>query len=249
MTSSMQISNNNSNLKLGAVSYLNSRPLLEGLPFPVYKDVPSQLIHLFNSGEVDAALLSIYDILQISEAEVVDNIGIGCRGDVYSVILAYEGELKNIKTIQLDPASHTSNKLLRIILAEFYHLYPNYIEENNDVTEGNAKLIIGDTAMTFREKATCSILDLGGEWYHFTKLPFVFAMWCLKKENTKKKYLKKCLLEAKVAGLLKRKAIASSEPNPTLAFHYLTQHIHYDVGSKEYQGLALFQSLLKKYAL
>ncbi|KAB2643749.1 MAG: menaquinone biosynthesis protein [Verrucomicrobia bacterium] len=234
---------------LGAVSYLNSRPLLETLPFPIYRDVPSGLFHLYNSGKLDAALLSIYDILRLPEAEVVDNIGIGCRGDVYSVILVYEGSLKNIKKVQLDPASHTSNQLLKIILAEFYHLYPDYLEENNDQNKVEARLIIGDPAIAFREKRNCSILDLGGEWFHFTKLPFVFAMWCLNKENTQKEYLKKILLRSKEEGLLLRHRIAANELNPTIAFRYLTEHIRYDVGAEELEGLELFKSLLNKYSL
>ena len=146
--SEIEFQQNSHRIKIGAVSYLNSRPLLETLPFSVDKDVPSGLLHLFNSGKVDAALLSIYDIIKIPEAEVVDNIGIGCRGNVYSVILAYQGELKNIKNVQLDPSSHTSNQLLKIILAEFYHLYPNYLEEKNPSSQVEARLIIGDPAMT-----------------------------------------------------------------------------------------------------
>jgi chorismate dehydratase len=248
-TSEIEFQQKSHRVKIGAVSYLNSRPLLETLPFSVYKDVPSGLLNLFNSGKVDAALLSIYDIIKIPEAEVVDNIGIGCRGNVYSVILAYKGELKNIKNVQLDPSSHTSNQLLKIILAEFYHLYPNYLEEKNPSSQVEARLIIGDPAMTLREKTDCSILDLGGEWYRFTKLPFVFAMWCLNKESTQKEYIKKYLLRSKDEGLLLRAKIAAREPHPKLALRYLTKYIRYDVGPEEYQGIELFQSFLKKYTL
>jgi chorismate dehydratase len=240
---------NANQFKIGAVSYLNSRPLLETLPFPVYKDVPSGLLNLFNSGEVDAALLSIYDIINMPEAEVVDNIGIVCRGNVYSVILAYKGEMKNIKKVQLDPSSHTSNQLLKIILAEFYQLYPDYLQVDDCDSCVKARLVIGDPAMALREKTNDSILDLGGEWYRFTKLPFVFAMWCLNKKNTQKKYLKKCLLRAKEEGLLLRNKIAAREPYPTHALRYLTESIRYDVGTEELRGIALFQSLVKKYIL
>lgn len=236
-------------IKLGAVSYLNARPLLETLPFPIYKDVPSRLINSFNSGELDAALLSVYDIFQLPQAEVVNNIAIGCRGDVYSVILAYEGELKNIKKVRLDASSHTSNKLLKIILAEFYHLYPEYIEADHADDQDLPRLIIGDPAIVFRQQATCSILDLGGEWYHFTKLPFIFAMWCLNKKNTQKEYLSKCLILAKEEGLLQRETIAATHSDPAFALRYLTEYIRYDVGPEEQQGLDLFKVLLKKYCL
>ena len=236
-------------ITLGAVSYLNTLPLLEGLTFPIKKEVPAQLLTIFNNGEVDAALLSAYDILQMPDAEIVDGIAIGCRGAVYSVILAYEGTLKDLKEISLDPSSHTSNNLLKIILAEFYGLSPKYLEGSSSPDTALPRLIIGDPAIAFRKNASCSILDLGEEWMRFTKLPFVFAMWCLNNKSTQKEYLSTCLQEAKKQGLLRREALAATQPDPDFALRYLTEYIRYDLGAEECQGLDLFKSLLKKHSL
>ncbi len=238
--------------RLGAVSYLNTLPLIETLGSSIYKDVPANLIHVFNQGVLDAALLPIYDIFQLPDPEVVQHIAIAARGDVYSVILAYQGALEKVRQVSLDPSSHTSNQLVKVILAEFYSLYPHYIEEkraDGTLVEGSAKVIIGDPALHFRQQASCSILDLGGAWYHFTKLPFVFAMWCLNKKTVQREYLKKMLLTAKEEGLRLRNVIAAREPNPALALYYLTKCIHYDVGPRELEGITLFKSLLKKHAL
>ncbi len=235
---------------VGTVSYLNALPLLQGLPFPIRKEVPSQLWRLFQQGGLDAALLSTYNALHLEESAIVDGIAIASRGEVYSVILAYEGELKELKEIELDPSSHTSNYLLQIILKEFYGLTPKYM--TTVVAPQNKllpRLIIGDPAIEFRKKATCSILDLGAEWFRFTQLPFVFAVWCLKKESSHQELLRRVLPHAKGEGLLQRPILAAQQPDPAFTLHYWTDYISYELGEEEWKGLKLFAKLLHQYKL
>lgn len=233
---------------LASVSYLNALPLIEGITFPIIKKVPSELLTVFQEGKIDAALLSIYDILNLPQPEVVNGIAIGCEGEVYSVLLAYQGNLKNIKKVVLDPSSHTANKLLKIILAEFYNIHPIFLEHAMPGDELLPRVIIGDPAIAFQQQRTGAILDLGKEWYNFTGLPFVFAMWCLNSNCTHKKYLIQALKKAKEEGLSERKMIAARYPDERLVLRYLTKYIRYDFKEKERQGLALFKSLLEKHS-
>lgn len=230
--------------KLGSVSYLNSEPLLRGISCELIKTTPAKLLSIFESGKVDAALLSLCDVLQRPELTTVENIAIACRGPVYSVFLAYEGPLEKIKKIQLDPASHTSNQLIKIIFKKFYQLDAEFLEEHDQNNISVARLLIGDPAIAFREHATCSILDLGEEWYRFTGLPFVFARWCLKKNHPHQQELIQLLYEAKELGLRERKTIAAACSNPAFALRYFTEYIRYDCGIEEERGIELFQSLL-----
>jgi len=232
-------------ITLGAVSYLNSQPLLRGISCELIKTTPSKLISIFESGKVDAALLSLYDILQRPSLEVVDNIAIGCRGPVYSVFLAYEGPLEKIKKVHLDPASHTSNQLIKVILKNFYQLDPEFVAISNSDDISLPRVFIGDPAISFRQYATCSILDLGEAWYRFTGLPFVFARWCLKKNHSHQEEIITLLHAAKEQGLREREEIAASHPNPEFAFRYFTEYIHYDCGAEEEKGIKLFQELLQ----
>ncbi len=231
-------------IALGSVSYLNAQPLLRGISCELIKTTPANLLSLFEFGKVDAALLSLYDILQRPQLKTVDNIAIGCRGPVYSVILAYEGPLEKITRICLDPASHTSNQLIKIIFKKFYQLDAEFIEkiDENDASVG--RLLIGDRAIAFRKRATCSILDLGEEWYRFTGLPFVFARWALKKDHPHQREITQLLHEAKERGLRERETIAAACPDPTLALRYFTEYIRYDCGVEEARGIELFRSLL-----
>ncbi len=235
--------------RVGCVPYLNARPLLEGLPFSVRKLVPAQLHDVFLAGELDVALLSSIDVISKDHPEVVDGVSISSRGDVHSVVLAYEGELKDLSKVTLDPASHTSNALLRIVLEEFHGIIPQYVQLEQVKPLDIPALIIGDRAIKERKRTSGSALrylDLGGEWYRHTGLPFVFAIWELASSFTKKEELSELLRAAKFEGLDQRAKIAAQEADPDFALRYLTESIRYDLAEEEKRGLALFRESLEK---
>lgn len=231
-------------ITLGAVSYLNAEPLLAGLSCEIIKTTPANLLSIFESERVDAALLSLYDIFQRPSLKIINNIAIGCRGPVYSVFLAYEGSLEKVKKVRLDPASHTSNELIKIILRKFYQLDPEFIEASHGHVSSLPRLLIGDPAIAFRKHTACSILDLGEEWYRFTGLPFVFARWCLKQDHHEEANIISLLHAAKERGLREREKIAATCLDPSFALRYFTEYICYDCGAEEERGIELFRSLL-----
>lgn len=200
-------------------------------------------------GELDVALLSSIDVITQENPHAVDGVSISSRGDVHSVVLAYKGDLKRIESVVLDPASHTSNALLRIVLEEFHGISPEYVQSTTVESKNVARLMIGDPALLFRKTALGSemrFLDLGGEWFRNTELPFVFAMWSLKSYYTKKKELSEQLRNAKRLGLEHRLAIAALESDPDFSLHYLTELIRYDLEDREKAGLTLFAEFLEK---
>jgi predicted solute-binding protein len=248
---------NQSPPRIGCVPYLNARPLLEGVTFPVREMVPAKLQDAYIAGEFDAALLSSIDVISMENPSVVDGISISSRGAVFSVILAYQGELNAIKRVHLDPASHTSNALLQIVLSEFHDLTPEYVRSSDseyDISTMNscAQLLIGDRAISVRNRTSNSqirFLDLGQEWFYHTSLPFVYALWTLRNEYTKKKDLSNALRIAKEQGLCNRLEIAARDPEPEFALRYMTEWIRYDLGDDERRALALFADYLKKYKI
>ncbi len=235
--------------RIGSVPYLNARPLLEGLNLSIAELVPSALFKEFNKGEFDAAILSSIDVISDANAEAVDGVAIGSKGDVYSVILAYTGELESLVKIQLDPASHTSNALLQIILGEFYGLNPEYVQVPEAYRIDLPALLIGDRAISFRNRTSHTdvrYLDLGGEWYRQTGLPFVFALWALRKDFTEKKFLSDLLRDARTLGLARRVEIANRTLDPAFSLRYFSEWIRYDLGDEEKRGLRLYQDLLRQ---
>jgi predicted solute-binding protein len=216
---------------------------LEGLSFPIRKLVPAQLHERFLAGELDVALLSSIDVISKAQAEVVDGVSISSKGDVHSVVLAYEGDLKKLTKVALDPASHTSNALLRIVLEEFHGITPEYVQLTDMVNKFTPSLIIGDRAIKTRKRTSSPslrFLDLGGEWYRHTGLPFVFAIWELRKEFTDKSSLSNAIREAKSKGIAAIPKIAALEDDPEFAEGYLRHHIRYDLGEEEKRGLHAF---------
>jgi len=227
--------------------------LVEGINLPIRELVPAKLGEAFQAGEFDAALLSSIDVISAPNPCAVDGVSISSKGDVYSVVLAYEGGLKDGKKVVLDPASHTSNALLRIVLEEFHGIQSEYVQytdlESLEFPLEYPTLLIGDRAIKTRNRTTSQkvrFLDLGGEWFRHTGLPFVFAVWSLKDDFTIKKEMSDLLRGAKDSGLAHRAELAAREQDPSFALHYLTESIRYDLGDEEKAGLALFGEYLVK---
>jgi chorismate dehydratase len=184
--------------RLGVVSFLNTLPLIDGLDalqdVRLVSAVPSELIRLLLSGEVDAALCSIVDYQMSPEPLKILPAGLlGCDGSTMTVRLFSQIPTQRITRIHCDTDSHTSVMLLRVLLHELHHIRPelvNFDARQHRTTEGDevqwpeAMLLIGDKVVT---DSTPAIrypyqLDLGAEWKELTGLPFVFATWVARRE-------------------------------------------------------------------
>ncbi len=236
--------------KVGSVPYLNARPLIETLGEGVELAVPRELGARFVAGEFDAALVPIFVALERGGGRIVDGVAIGCDGAVYSVVLAYRGELEGVSVIAMDPASRSSANLLRCLLRE----YRGMEFEESAVGGGadGARLIIGDPAIEFRaEHPDWNYLDLGAEWKRWTGLPFVFACWVLADRlgEAEAARLADELREAKRGGLAMVGEIAAGSGDAEFARRYLTEFLRFDLGEPEWRAMALFAELCGKYGL
>jgi chorismate dehydratase len=231
------------------VPYLNARPLLEGIGYPVTKIVPALLGDLFWEGKLDAALLSSVDVLTMPDPAVVDGISISCRGPVQSVLLAYTGELAALRAVELDPSSHTSNLLAQIILGEFYGLELEYVHLTERKAFNPPAVVIGDPALSLSKRPShpdLKFLDLGSEWVRQTGLPFVFALWSLRSDYPNKKEIASLLRRAKQLGLAGIERIAAGTADTEFTKSYLGGAIRYDLGEEEKRGLELFGDYLTR---
>jgi predicted solute-binding protein len=234
--------------RIGSVPYLNARPLIAGLEDRVSLDLPSRLAERFAAGELDAALVPVYEAVERPSATIADGIAIAACGAVFSVYVAHRGPLTAQETIALDPASHTSNHLLQCLLAEFYDFEPAYLDAPAD--ELGARLLIGDAAVKFRQTHAADgweFFDLGAEWMRCTGLPFVFACWVFRPELPAAAALADALRDTKVRGLAERERIAAEYPDPAFVRRYLSEFIRFDLGAEEKQAIALFATLLRKH--
>lgn len=234
-------------MHFGAVPYLNALPLIAAISEPIELEVPSQLTLRYASGTLDAALLPTYYILQQPSPLIVDGVCISSYGEVFSVFLAHRRPLRTLRSITLDPSSHTSNALFQCLCAEFLGLTPEFSMqplENN--SEG--RILIGDPAIDFRMSASTDwhFLDLGKTWTSYTGLPFVYAAWSLKERSAQ---IAQVLRSAKQAGMAVLEEFAAEDKRPAFARTYLSTYIRYDLGELEKQSLTRFAALLHKNGL
>ena len=242
-----------SKLRIGCVQYLNARPLIYGYDGPVIFDHPSVLARDLARGELDAALVPIFEVLRDPRYVLVDEVAIASDGPVFSVILAHRGPLEKVRTIALDPASLTSIHLLRVLFAEYRGLHPRYAAAHALDATADAQLLIGNQAIEFRLAVATrhDLLDLGDEWKRCTGLPFVFAAWALRPGMINAGAVAAEFRKLKRLGLAAIPEIVASEPAPRrkIATNYLTQHIRFELGDGEKVGLEKFRELLVKHDL
>lgn len=235
-------------LRIGAVSYLNTKPLIYSLESRALRlEVPARLAARFLAGKLDAALLPVFAILEAGRGDLVDDVAIACRGDVFSVIVASQGEFSEAKEIYLDPSSRSSSALLRVLSAEFYP-GGHHLLESASIPEGAARLLIGDPAIAFRREhgVHWNYHDLGALWLRHTGLPFVFAVWALATADRK---VGDAFRAAKEEGLSARGEIAAACDDPEFVHDYLSTYIQFGLGPEEKEGLRLFETLARRHGV
>ena len=174
-------------IKAGAVSFLNTKPLIYGFEQGKMKDAvellidnPANIAKLLLNDEIDVGLVPVAIIPVLKEYHIISDYGIGCDGNVASVCLFSDVPLDDITTILLDYQSRTSVALLKILLKEHWKISPELVAGSNDfeqqIDETVAGLVIGDRALLQRRQHKY-IYDLGLAWKEMTGLPFVFAAW------------------------------------------------------------------------
>lgn len=238
--------------RVGSPPYLNTVPLVRGIENEVIFAPPSELATMLKKGQLDAALVSVTEVLLNDNYDVLDGIAIASLGEVKSVLLAHKGPLEEMHEVYCDPASLASLHLMKVLLGE-KGLKPQFLplpRYDTDVLP-DYTMLIGDPALDFLHGPhTHEIWDLGAAWYELTHLPFVYAVWTLRR-GIENKALKDQLREAKEFGLDTLDYIISSRTDYTMEFRkdYLSWHIHYHLGSDEKRAMVRFMELLQKHGL
>ncbi len=243
-------------VRLGVVSYLNTRPLVEMLrtgandrDFELIYDVPSRCAERLHRGETDVALIPTAEIGRGHDAyRIVPNVGIISNGPVGSVLIVLNKEPQEIQTLALDRGSRTSVVLAQIVLARQFGCRPQVFFHPPDIDAmlkcADAALLIGDSALTLPRKRY-RILDLGEIWTRMTGLPFVYACWTGRPDALTPYHIAK-LIEAKEKGkplipnIAKDYAAETRTLSPAFYAEYLTKNILYDLGDPELKGLRRF---------
>ncbi len=242
-------------IKVGAVSYLNTKPLLYGIKrsetlmqrIELVEKYPSKIADMLIERTIDVGLVPVAIIPKLKEWHILPGYCIGAEGDVASVCLFSEVPIEDIETILLDYQSRTSVNLCKVLLK--YYWKKNVVLEDakedfrSQIKGNTAGVIIGDRALEQRAISPY-IYDLAGAWKDMTGLPFVFAAWIANKK------LPDDFIEefnaANALGLENLPAvIAENDFKPYDLYTYYTQNISYNLTDDKLKGMEKFLELLK----
>ncbi|MEO1617260.1 MAG: menaquinone biosynthesis protein [Planctomycetota bacterium] len=250
-------------VRVGAVSYLNTKPLIHGLADSLSADdslvlnLPSRLAAMLTSGELDVALIPSVEFFRGEDYRVVSNAAIACRGPVWSVRLVSRVPVRNIRRLALDEGSRTSAAMVRVLLWQMYGLRPETtilsMEQTPESADADAVLIIGDRAMHPERGVYEEIWDLGDRWCRHTETPFVFAMW-VARSGVDTDELVPVLERCRDQGIECFEQIAAAHAashgltNEDL-YRYFAENLHFHLGTRERDGLSRFHSGCKELEL
>jgi chorismate dehydratase len=241
-------------IKAGAVSYLNTKPLIYGFKQGMMKeklemveDYPASIAAMLLNDEIDIGLVPVAIIPRLKEHYIIGDYCIGTEGEVASVCLFSNTPIEEATEVLLDYQSRTSVRLAKILLKEYWKVNPLLTDAKADFRDHikgtTAGLVIGDRAFEQRKVSTY-IYDLGKAWKDLTGLPFVFAAWV-----SNKKFGDDFIEDFNSATGAGIKVIDKIvEENPYSLFDlkkYFTQHISYILDAKKIAGLNLFLQKLK----
>jgi len=253
--------------RIGAVSFLNTLPLIQGLDerpeLNVQRDLPGRLADRLYEGQIDVGLIPVVEYLRGVGGDIVPGIYIGAEGAVHSVKVFSKLPLEDTENIAVDRGSRSSVALLRILLAELFDHNPDLhtVEPRaeNPFLHHDSVLMIGDRAMRVQTEGL-RVYDLGAMWHEMTGLPFVFAAWVLSEDysqpeaKARRTELIELLQGAKAAGLARLEEMAREmdgrEGLSADELHrYWSESIRYEMGERELAGLERFAELARKHKL
>src|SRR5262245_42482501 len=246
-------------LRVGAVNYLNTKPLIERLTdfapnIDLSLDLPSRLADKLAAGELDVGLIPVVEFFRGENYTFVPNIAIASRGPVLSVTLFSKVPWAEIRSVALDEGSRTSAALTLILLRKRYGVNPVVqplpINTQVDDLTTDAVLLIGDRAMRACLPGYQFAYDLGEEWTAWTGLPMVYAVWAVR-SGVELGEAESAFHRAKEYGLANAGAIAQRESaalglDPGFCRRYLANILRYDLGPPELAGLKKYRELVEE---
>lgn len=251
-------------LRVSAVSYLNTTPLVWGMLhgpqrglFDLEFRVPAGCADQMASGGADIGIVPSFELTR-QQLEIIPGAGIACHGAVRSILLISKCPAAQIRTLAVDSSSRTSVELVRVILERRYGAEPVQIPHAPDLDAmlriADAALIIGDPALRIHPaNLPWHVYDLGAEWLELTGLPMVFAVWAGRKDvltpAVGEAFRASCRYGlAHMDQIVAAESVARGFPEAVIR-DYLTRHIVHELSERDYRGMDLFLNYARREAV
>jgi chorismate dehydratase len=236
-------------IRVGAVSYLNTKPLLFGIEnspiihkISLITEYPSRIADMLLRDEIDIGLVPVSIIPQLKEYHINTQYAIGCDGPVASVCLFSQCPMDEIDTVLLDYQSRTSVALVRLLFKKHWRKDPKFQSADPDFLQSiqgrTAAIVIGDRALEQRKKSAYTY-DLGEAWKELTGLPFVFAAW-ISNKVLDPEWVEQ-FNQANSFGIQNISRVIQQIPETNFDLNeYYTRFLSYDLDGEKKKGLDLF---------
>lgn len=243
-------------MNIGLLSYINALPInyflndilkdIKSISYKLFYEPPNILSKQYKNHILSGSFIPLFDFLDSDfylDNYIFSNIGISSQKKVDSVLLFYNKDLKNVKTIGIDHHSLSSQYLLKILIQSFFKMDCTFLKfdpYNTTIKKKfDAYLLIGDIAI-LEKNYIQTYYDLAQLWYNWTKLPFTFCIFTSKKKDS---LLKNALVKSKDLGLKNLEQIISKLPpyKANFLYNYFTNNLLFDINK---QSIFLYQKLL-----
>jgi len=258
-----------SRLKISAISYLNTAPLMwdfehgqagAGISFDISYTIPSACAAALRAGTADIGIIPAAAYTTVPDLVIIPDVAIASRRAVRSILLVSKKSVdpmwKQVRTVALDTSSMTSVALAKILFAKWLGGARSYKAMAPDLDAMlracDAALLIGDPALQV-DRTRYFTLDLAEEWVARTGKSFVFAFWAIRKQalaGRNAAAIAEVFRKSRDHGLSPKKLEAiAQEWAPRLGLTvemvrvYLTHNIHYYLDPPCLEGLALYYRL------
>src|SRR5271155_49922 len=254
-----------SRLKISAISYLNTAPLMwdfehgeagseVGRKFDISYTLPSACARALEAGTADIGIIPAAAYAQVPGLMVLPGVAIASRRPVRSILLVSRVPVDQIRTVALDTSSLTSVALTKILFEKwlgggrtFTSMEPN-VEKM--LARHDAGLLIGDPALQI-DRSRYHTLDLAEEWIRHTGKPFVFAFWAVRQNALREvapsqdqaaifQQSRDHGLEPASLDLIAREWAPRLGLKESAIRSYLTDNIYYHLDTACLEGLNLF---------
>ncbi len=237
------------------MSYLNSEPFYYDLnrdDIELVSLVPTGLARAAEDGELDAAPLSLMDYFRLQDRfGQLGRFCIATLDKARSVLFYSKKPVQSLEgaTLGITGETSTARRLLEVLLTRKYQVTPaQYVP----LTEPNdAFLVIGDEALRRRYGVPSYPYryDLGEEWYQWTGMPFVFALWAVRKDMSPDQvsYLENVLYTSIDEGLEHLHVIGQMREDVRMSPREIVEYFHglrYWAGVNEMKAIERFKGYL-----
>ncbi|MEO0724955.1 MAG: menaquinone biosynthesis protein [Bacteroidota bacterium] len=245
-------------IRVTAVSYLNTKPLLYGLltsplaeEIDLSLNIPSECARKLRDGEVDLALTPVAILPELPEWHLASDYCIGAEGAVQTVNIYGEVPITEMEEIYLDHHSRTSVALTQVLMKKLWQTEPRYLPATegyiDDITERRGGVVIGDRTIGLEGRFPF-VYDLSEAWHTLTGLPFVFAAWVSTKPLPEDFVIAfSAAMKNGIAAIPKLKLLLPS-PHPDFDLAaYFTKYISYQLTADKRQALDQFLHYLAQF--